>query len=178
VETRRNTPSILSFVLVMILVVAVIYYLVITINTGDAQWFRSDFEAKAQEIVVHCFGEDVILTPTDVHYSAFTELVNAAISQEKRWDPLSLSEQTYADYQTHPKMMTVELRFMPAVRIHSDKKYFSVVDTLIIPLEGRHAQYNTVFGRNDDNPAAGSFHLESTAALTEYLAAQGICRMP
>jgi hypothetical protein len=52
------------------------------------------------------------------------------------------------------------------------------VDTLIIPLEGRHAQYNTVFGRINGNSTAGSFHVQSIAQLTEYLAAQGICKQP
>jgi hypothetical protein len=178
VEAKRNNPSVITLVLIMVVIVAVIFYLVVFVNTGDAQWFVSTFDGTPNSIVVHCFGTDKELTPVDAHFEPLNALLNQAISSEKRWDPLSLSDATYLDYQTHPDMMTLEMTYAPPVRVHSNTKYFSNVDTLIIPLVGRHAQYNTVFGRYNDEINAGSFHLESTAQMTEYLAAQGICKEP
>lgn len=162
----------------MVVIIAAIFYLVLFVNTGDSQWFVSAFDESPQDITIHCFGKDLVLTPVDEHFQPIKELVNQSLSAEKRWDPLSLSEATYADYQTHPSMMVLEMTYSPAVRVHSNTKYFSNVDTLIIPLVGRHAQYNTVFGRYNDEINAGSFHVESTAPMTEYLAAQGICKEP
>lgn len=162
----------------MVVIVAVIFYLVIFVNTGDAQWFVGTFDGTPNKIVVHCFGTDLEFSPVDEHFEPLNELVNESISSDKRWDPLSLSDATYQDYQTHPGMMTLEMTYSPAVRVHSNTKYFSNVDTLIIPLVGRHSQYNTIFGRYNDEINAGSFHVESTAQMTEYLAAQGICKEP
>jgi hypothetical protein len=105
-------------------------------------------------------------------------LINETLSQNKRWDPLTMSDVTYQDYQTQPTMLVLEMKYAPPVRLHSNTKFFSSVDTMLIPLVGRHAQYNTVFGRINENTTPGSFHVQDTAQLTEYLAAQGICKEP
>jgi hypothetical protein len=103
VEAKRNNPSVITLVLIMVVIVAVIFYLVVFVNTGDAQWFVSTFDGTPNSIVVHCFGTDKELTPVDAHFEPLNALLNQAISSEKRWDPLSLSDATYLDYQTHPK---------------------------------------------------------------------------
>jgi hypothetical protein len=178
VEAKRNTPSMISFLLVTVLIVVVIYYLVVAMNTKDLLWFRSAFNGSPESITVHCFGQDIVLTPTDPHYTAINQFINEAMSGDKRWDSTSLSVATYEDYQSHPSMMVLEAKYAPPVRVHSNVKFFSRVDTLVIPLVGRHAQYNTVFGRLQNESNAGSFHLESTAMLTEYLASQRLCVEP
>lgn len=162
----------------MVVIVGVIYYLVLAMNTGDARWFLPGFSEQANEIIIHCFGEDVVVSATDPHFQPLNELINATLTGSKRWDPLSMSDVTYSEYQEHPDMMVLEIRYAPPVRVHSNTKYFSGVDTLIIPLVGRHAQYNTIFGRANDNTTAGSLHVDDVSALSEYLAAQGICVAP
>jgi hypothetical protein len=178
VEPKRNSPAFLPFIIVTIIIIVGVYFLVVTFNTGDVEWFKSTFDGKPQEVLVHCFGSDVVLKPGDSNYDNLNSLINETLSQDKRWDPLTMSEITYHDYQTQSTMMVLEMKYAPAVRLHSNTKFFSNVDTLIIPLEGRHAQYNTVFGRINGNSTAGSFHVQSIAQLTEYLAAQGICKQP
>ena len=150
-------------------------YLIVAMNTGDLLWISPVFNAKPESIVIHCFGEDVSLEPGTQHYIEMTRMINQTLSGRKRWDPLSLSETTYQDYQSHPMMMVLELTYDGLVRVHSHYKFFSKVDNLIIPLEGRHAQTNAVFGRRGEFPVAGSFHVKSTAPLVEYLASQGLC---
>ncbi len=156
-------------------VVIILIYGMITINTGDPRWFDTRFEAQPTHIVVYCYGEPVEVSRQSDAYQRITTLFNAAISGPKRWDSLSLSDATFNDYHTHPRMVALELRYAPPVRIHSSVKYFSTVDLLIMPLEGRHAQTMAVFGRNGDYPIAGSFHVEDTAPIKEYIAAQGLC---
>jgi hypothetical protein len=75
-------------------------------------------------------------------------------------------------------MMVLELKYDETFRVHSPYKFYSHINTLIIPLEGRHAQSNAVFGRRGDFPAAGSFHVKTTAPLVEYLAVNGLCPQP
>jgi hypothetical protein len=161
-----------------ILVIAPLIYLIIALNTGDLLWASPVFDAQPNSIYIHCFGSDVSLQPGSPEFTGLTNIVNEALSGRKRWDSLSLSEQTYQDYQDHPDMMVLELLYAQPLRVHSAYKFFSKVDTVIIPLEGRHAQTNAVFGRWQTRPAAGSFHIGSTTPLVEYLATQGLCRRP
>jgi hypothetical protein len=63
------------------------------------------------------------------------------------------------------------------VRIHSFYKFFKNVDTIIIPLDGRHASSNSIFGRVRELSVAGSFHVESLQLVTTALGEQGICQI-
>lgn len=161
-----------------ILVIVPLVYLIIALNTGDLLWASPVFNAQPISIVIYCFGQRVVLEPESEHFSTLTERVNEALSGRKRWDPLSLSDETYQDYREHPKMMALELVYPEAIRVHSPYKFFSNVDRIIIPLVGRHAQTNAVFGRWLEYPAAGSFHIQSTAPLVEYLTSQDLCKQP
>ena len=55
-------------------------------------------------------------------------------------------------------------------------KFMKSIDTIVIPLVGRHAQYNTMFGRLGDYIAAGSFHFKTMAPIEEAVQAQGLCQ--
>lgn len=161
-----------------VLVLAPLIYGIIALNTGDLLWVSPVFSAEPQAIVIHCYGNDVPLEPGTPDFVALTDLMNETLSGSKRWDSLSLSEVTYQDYRNSPQMMTLELFYASPFRVHSPYKYFSNVDAIIIPLEGRHALSKAVFGRRGELPAAGSFHVDTTAPLGEYLAEQGLCRKP
>lgn len=161
-----------------ILVIVPLVYFIIALNTGDLLWASATFDAQPVSIAIHCFGQDIVLEPGSEQFTALTEMVNESLSGRKRWDSLSLSDETYQDYQNHPDMMTLELTYPETLRVHSPYKFFSKVDRIIIPLVGRHSQTNAVFGRWLDYPAAGSFHIRSTAHLVEYLASQELCRQP
>ena len=153
-------------------------YAVIAMNTGDLLWISPIFNAQPNTIMIHCFGEDVPLEPGTEHFVQVTNLVNRALSGKKRWDSLSLSEATYQDYQENPQMMVLDLFYNETIRVHSRYKFFSHINEIIIPLVGRHAQTNAIFGRWLDRPAAGSFHVETTTPLVQYLASQGLCSQP
>jgi hypothetical protein len=178
VYTQPSQPSFLKMTGMAILVIVPLVYLIIALMTGDLLWASSVFEGQPSSIVIHCFGEDVVVEPGSDQFTGLNDLVNQSISGRKRWDSLSLSEATYQDYQNHREMMVLELTYPEGLRIHSQYKYFSNVNVIIIPLVGRHAQTNAVFGRWQENPAAGSFHIRSTTPLVEYLSSQDLCRIP
>jgi hypothetical protein len=161
-----------------ILFIAPLIYCLVGMNTGDLLWISPVFNEQPEFIIIHCFGEDITLGPGEANFAGLNGLVNETLTGRKRWDSLTLSESTYQDYRNDPEMMSLEMRYSEAVRIHSRYKFFSNVDTLIIPLVGRHAQTNAIFGRRLDNPAAGSFHVETTPPLVEYLEKQGLCSKP
>jgi hypothetical protein len=158
-----------------VLTIVPIIYLIIAINTGDLLWASPIFNYEPRSIVIHCFGEDVYPEAGSAAFMALTDLVNRSLSGRKRWDSLSLSDSTYQDYQSHPQMMVVELFYSEPIRIHSRFKFFSNVNRIIIPLVGRHAQLNSVFGRRNDFPAAGSFHVNDLAPLKAYLSENELC---
>jgi hypothetical protein len=152
-----------------------IAFLIIAMNTGDLLWFWPRFDELPVSMVVHCYGQDVFINAGDSAFQPVYEVVNDSLSGTKRYDPLSMSDITYEEYQTHPSMMVIELSYDPPTRIHSMVKFFKNVDTLIIPLDGRHANTQAVFGRIRDNTTMGSMHPKSTAPIMEVIEEQGLC---
>jgi hypothetical protein len=158
-----------------VLSIAPVIYFIIALNTGDLLWSSPVFNYEPRTIVIHCFGEDVYLEAGTTFFIAMTDLVNQGLTGRKRLDSLSLSEATYMDYQSHPQMMVVELTYSEPILVHSRYKFFSNVNRIIIPLVGRHAQSNSIFGRRNDYPAAGSFHVNNMAPVKEYLTENALC---
>ena len=158
---------------VMILIPLI--YLIIALNTGDLLWASPVFNYQPQTITIHCFGEDVYLEYNTSEFDEMVGLVNGSLTGRKRWDSLSISDATYQEYQSHPQMMVVELTYPKPIRMHSRYKFFSSVDRLIIPLVGRHAQTNAIFGRRSEYPAPGSFHVNDFSAIKDYLAENNLC---
>ncbi len=174
---ERQKPSLWKLLLSTLVILVIVIYGIITINTGDPRWFQSEFSEQPIAITLYCYGQPIQISPGTPAFQDLTNLVNEALSGPKRWDSLSLSEATYNDYHTHPRMAALELQYAPPVRIHSTVKFFSKVEYLIIPLVGRHANTNAVFGRNAGYPIAGSLHVESRTALISYVRSQGLCEV-
>ncbi len=175
-ETYKNQPSIASLLVIVTVTVLVLAYAAVALNTGDLLWFWPRNDNQPSAIVVHCYSEEVVVDPASTQFAAITNLVNEALSGRRRWDPLSLSEVTYQEYLSHPNMMTLEVSYPQSVRIHTNTAFFSHVDTLLIPLDARHASKNVVFGRTEEgHPAAGSLIIDTTETVKAYLNDQSIC---
>ena len=153
-------------------------FLITAMNTGDLLWFWPIFNQVPVGITVHCYGTDVQVKPGQPAFEVVNNAVNTSLSRAKRWDQLSMSDSSYQEYQTSPAVMVVELSYDPPVRIHSQYAFFKAVNKLIIPLDGRHASVNAVFGRTRGFTNAGSFHIKSTAPIVTALQEQGICTKP
>lgn len=176
---NKNSPSIINVAWISLVLIVIIAYSVISLNTRDWLWFWPKFDSQPDQIILHCYGADVPIDPISKDFSDITHMVNESLSGTKRWDPLSLSESTYQDYQTNSDMMTLELHYPTTVRIHSNNIFFSNVDKLIIPLDGRHASIGAIFARTQDGkPTAGSLIVENTTLIARHIDAFGLCRMP
>jgi len=171
----RKSPSILSLILIVVIFLIIIGYLVISFGTGDFLWWNPKFSENPSAVVLHCYGQTININPGSYHFGALTDIVNESLSGRKRWDSLSLSEETYQEYQSNPNSMTIELFYNEPIRVHSNYKFFSSVDNIIIPLDGRHASYNTIFGQNQGVPVGGSLHIESIQPIGDYLKNQDLC---
>ena len=157
------------------LAIVLIVYAIISFATGDWLWFSTSFRETPNAIVLHCFGESVDFEPGSFEFLKLKEIMNESMSGRKRWDSLSMSEETYVDYQTNPQMIVVEFFYPEPVRIHSTYRFYSHVDNLVIPIVGRHAQTNAVFGQADGVPTGGSLHIDSTEQFTVFFNNMDLC---
>ena len=171
----RSSPSVLNLVLIVIVIIAVADYVFISLDTDDWIWSMNRFAETPNRVIVHCYGKSINLDWGSNHLSTLAEIMNEIMSGQKRYDPLSMSLETYQDYQHSSGMMTIEFFYSAALRLNNEIQAYSGVDHLVIPLEGRHARTDAIFGQNQGIPIAGSLHVDSTERLREYLRNENIC---
>lgn len=172
---ERKNPSIRNLIIIVVAALVLIIYAIMTITTGDLLWFSSNFNETAYAVVLHCRGETVNIDQGSFDFSKLNSIMNESMSGRKRWDSLTMSEGTYQDYQTNPQMVVVEFFYRDPVRVHSTYSYYSDVNNLVVPIEGRHAETNAVFGQNDGVPTGGAMHIESTDSFKTFLQNMNLC---
>jgi hypothetical protein len=172
---ERKDPSVIRLIVIVVLVLVLIVYAMLSFATGDWLWFSTSFRETPNAIVLHCHGESTSLDPGSFQFSKLKEIMNENLSGRKRWDPLTMSEGTYLDYQTNPTMIVVEYFYPEPIRVHSSYKFFSHVDNLIVPIVGRHSETNAVFGQADGVPTGGSLHIDSTEEFKVFVNNMDLC---
>jgi hypothetical protein len=177
-EAQPHSSSCLKAMVIGLGIFAVLLFMVTAMNTGDLLWFWPGFKEVPVDIIVHCYGTDVEIAPGQPAFEVVNNAVNRSLTGVKRWDDLSMSDVTYQEYQTSPTMMVIELIYDPPVSIHSQYAFFKDVNRLVIPLDGRHAEANPVFGRTGGFTNSGSYHVKSMAPIVTALQEQGICSKP
>ena len=171
----RNQPSVITLIVIVVLAMVSVIYAMISIATGDFLWFSNSFRETPNAIVLHCYGETIDIDPGSFHFSKFKQIMNESMTGRKRWDPLTMSVETYQEYQTNPQMIVLEFFYPDPVRVHSSYKFYSSVDNLVVPIEGRHSQTNAVFGQANGIPTGGSLHIESTEEFKVYMTNMELC---
>jgi hypothetical protein len=159
------------------IILVAIVYLMMTLNTTDPLWFWTAFEETPSTVKLYCYGDVKTLAPDSQEFSELTAVFNENFSGYKNWDSLTLSEESWADYQVNDQFATLVLEYPAPVRVHSIYKYFSNVDRLIVPLDGRHSQSLAVFGMNGDVPGSGAMHIRTLTPLIDYVSDSGICNI-
>jgi hypothetical protein len=170
--------SLLDFFLTIALAIGGFLYLILSAYSHDPLWFWPKFNAFPAQIIVRCYGNERTLDGSSYEVQRISALVNDQISGSKRFDPLSLSDQTYAYYQTDPDVVTLELVYAEPIRIHFPNMFFSNITSLLIPLDGRYASSSIVFGLIYGIPSGGSFHMTSNQAIIDYLDRSILCKKP
>ena len=144
-EVKPSSPSLLRAVISGVVIFGAILFGVIAMNTGDLLWFWPVFREVPVGMTVNCYGTNIEIQP-GTPFESVNNAVNSALTGVKRWDQLSMSDATYQEYQTSASMMVLQLHYDPPVTIHSQYAFMKSVNWLIIPLDGRHAPTNPVFG--------------------------------
>jgi hypothetical protein len=170
--------SILDFLLTIGLVIIVFIYLMLAAYSRDLLWFWPKFDEMPIQVLVRCQGQEHKLEGTSAEAQVIAWMLNEQISGDKRFDTLNLTTPTYEYYLTDPGVVTLELLYSEPVRIHLPNIYFSNISSLLVPLEGRYANTKIVFGLINGVPAGGSFHVNSTQKIVDYIAKSGLCTVP
>jgi hypothetical protein len=173
-----KTVSLLDFLLTIGLVIIVFIYLMLAAYSRDLVWFWPKFDELPVQVLVRCHGQERRLEGTSAEAQEIAWMLNEQISGDKRFDNLNLTTPTYEYYLTDPGVVTLELFYSEPVRIHLPNMYFSNITSLLLPLEGRYANTRIVFGLINGVPAGGSFHVNSTQKIVDYLAESGLCTVP
>ncbi len=172
---EQNQPSLLGLLGTVVVFVIAAGYGIISLSTEDPLWFVPTFSEEAAEVAVYCRGSSETIPAGSHHLASLNMLVKEILSGRKNWDSLTMSDETYGYYQDSDAVVALEFRYDRPVRVHSMYKYFSGIDAIVIPLIGRHSNVDAVFGMIDGLPTAGALHVDSSAALRDYLAATGLC---
>jgi hypothetical protein len=174
-QKQNKQPSIIGLFANVAVILVILVYAMMSINTGDPLWFWPVFDHTPASVTLLCYGEEVTVDPSSAEFDKLTEIFNQSLSGYKNWDSLTMSELSWADYQSNDQFATLVMSYQDPVRVHSIYKYFSSVDTLVVPLDGRHAQTRAVFGMANDQPGAGSLHMETIEPLVHYVSTAGLC---
>jgi hypothetical protein len=175
---KSKNPSLLNLVVTASVLITTLVYGFVAINTEDALWFYPTFNEIPEEIFINCFGVTATMRPGDAHYDELTTQINTTLSKTKNYDGTTMSDSTYAYYQTSGVVLVLELFYSQPVRIHSFYRFFSDLDSIVIPLVGRHSQSNAIFGRANGLNTAGSLHYAGMPGVLAFIEANGICTQP
>ncbi len=174
-QAKPNSPSLLKAGISGVVIFGLVMFAVIAMNTGDILWFWPVFNETPDKITVNCYGTKVVVQPGTSAFVAINRAVNSSLTGVKRWDQTSMSDVTFEEYKTSASVMVIELHYDPPVTVHSQYAFMKAVNWLVIPLVGRHADTNAVFGLEGSYIDPGSYHLKSTAPLVTALQEQGVC---
>jgi hypothetical protein len=177
-KSRGTTASVIEFLVTVVVSLALLVYLSLAAYTKDGLWFWPVFNAQPSAIIIYCYGNPVSLDGQSQAVQDLADLINTQISGDKRWDTLNLTNDTYNDYITTPSFLVMEFVYSRGQRIHSASPFFTGFTSLILPVDARHSETNTIFGLINNKPAGGSYHLETISPIKNYLAQSGLCIKP
>lgn len=172
---QKKKPSLLNLFGSVAVFLVFALFAMVSIGTGDILWFWPFFDETPAQITVYCYGKDVALQPGSAAFNELTTIFNESLSGFKNWDNTTMSVESWEDYQTFDQFATLVVSYSEPVRVHSIYKYFTNVEALVVPLDGRHSASNAVFSLMRGEPGFGSLHLETIDQLIEFMNMQGVC---
>ncbi|MCA9992635.1 MAG: hypothetical protein H6666_00305 [Ardenticatenaceae bacterium] len=159
--------------IILVVIVLAFWYLLNTLNTGNPLWFVPfQPEYTPSRIVVHDYGQSVELRPGDAGFDQLAAALNETLSAFKNRDlvPIGIGDETLRAY--YEEGLVVEAFYATEVRFNLPAR-FEGINTLLIPVDARHAENNYVFlGRNREF-LASALQVESREPLDNALRVLG-----
>jgi hypothetical protein len=172
---KSKSPSLINLAITAFFLILVMVYGIIALSTQDPVWFISTFDEYPEAIDLYCYGSLRTLRPEDPEFDPLVAVVNETLSSTKNFDSLTMSDATYEYYRTSPEVVALEIVFTNKVRIHSIYSFFSNLDSIVIPLVGRHSNVNAIFGRSNGFSTGGALHYRAMPDVTAFVQESGLC---
>jgi hypothetical protein len=154
-------------------------YTWIGFSTQDWSWFWPIFNQQPTQIIIHCYGQDLPLEPNSPDFLPLTYLVNQQLSAEKRVDDDFISDENYRILRQRETTISIEMRFeQHPIRIHSNRSYFSNLDTLLVVLGGDESDDLFVYGARQGQPTPGLIRIVGGQKVSKYLLQHEMCMKP
>ena len=97
----NNQPSILNLIGTAVVVLLVLIYVMVSFSTSDPLWFWPYFNESPATVTLFCYGNPVSVDQSSASYEELTTLFNEQFSGYKNWDSLTMSENSWAEYQVN-----------------------------------------------------------------------------
>lgn len=170
-----STSPLNIFLLGLLGVIGLVYVLV-AFFTQDLLWFWPIFDEQPSAVIIHCYGQDVLLDQISPHFLQLTYLVNQQISGDKQVKTLSIASQDFRTIWQNEDILSLEMRFSSPVSIHLYRSLFSDMDSLFFVLSGDQA--GRIFASRNSQPTAGYLRLVTVQPVIEYIHIEGLCTEP
>lgn len=146
-------------------------YLIVWISTGDLLWFLPGVADRAEQIILHDAGRTTVIGPDSPGYEAINAAINQVLSSRLGYQPqFGLSDATRERYYSQDRV--IEVFYAEPIKLHSPYR-IGKPTSLLIPLEGRHADQNIVFTGAGGEYWPGVLTVETTEPIKEALAQYG-----
>lgn len=159
--------------IIFVVIVLILIWGLNAFNTGNPLWFLPIQPVyRPSRVLIHYYGQATELRPGDEGFDAIDEALNETLSDFQSRDLVSIGigEQTLADYYNEEFVLEAfygqNVEFNLPIRL-------TKINTLLFPIDARHAERNYVFIGNNREYRAGALQVTSREALDAALAELG-----
>jgi hypothetical protein len=117
-RAARTGGGVFSAFAMVVGLVAVSYYGIVAMGTGDLLWFRTNFDAQPRHVVIHDRGIRTDISPTDPRFAPLVDAFNRSIEQGYHRASLGFSPPTWE--RSEQVGLMVETHYAEPVRLHGD----------------------------------------------------------
>jgi hypothetical protein len=164
-----SKPKVWQPLLIFVVFIVGGWWLLNTFTTRNPNWFRRTQPVYTPErLDIYADGTVTEVGPGDIGFDRLVEALNATLSRFTNYDKVDvgLSDETLGDYEERGVVVVAhygeDLQFNLPVR-------FVNVNTLLIPIVGRHSNARYVFLGTDSAYQAGALQVENREPLDRAL---------
>lgn len=130
----RVGGNILSLLLIVVGGLALAYYLLPVIMSGDLLWFSTAFDARPRQLTIIDRGQRTPIDPSDPRFAPLVEAFNQSITGGYRIASLGFSDATWAVVDRNG--LLVEAEYAEPVKLHS-RSGFEPTRKLLMLISGK-----------------------------------------
>lgn len=163
-RTSIKEPLIIFVIIIVVIIWGLNYF-----NTGNPLWFLPIQPVyRPARVIVHYYGQVTELRPGDAGFDELDEALNETLSNFQNRDLVSIGigEDTLSRY--YNQEFVIEAFYGQNIEFNLPIR-MTGINTLLLPIDARHAERNYVFIGNNREYRAGALQVDSRQSLDEAL---------